>query len=108
MPIVRCSGQSIECPAGANLRVVLLRARLPLYNSVSQALNCRGRGVCGTCAVEIHGDVSPPTEAEQRRLGMFPHQPGAGLRLACQCRVVGDVEVTKHGGLWGHARKQGS
>ena len=101
MPIVRCAGQSIECPAGANLRVVLLRARLPLYNNVAQALNCRGRGVCGTCAVEIAGEVSAPTDAEQRRLGAFPHHQGSGLRLACQCRVLGDVEVTKHGGLWG-------
>lgn len=101
MPIVRFAGQSIECPAGANLRVVLLRARLPLYNSVAQALNCRGRGVCGTCAVDIAGEVSMPTDAEQRRLGAFPHQQGSGLRLACQCRVLGDVEVTKHGGLWG-------
>jgi ferredoxin len=101
MPTVRFAGQSIECPLGANLRVVLLRARLPLYNSVAQALNCRGRGVCGTCAVEIEGEVSAPTEAEQRRLGAFPHHQSSGLRLACQCTVQGDVRVIKHAGLWG-------
>lgn len=101
MPIVRFAGQSIECPAGANLRVVLLRARLPLYNNVAHALNCRGRGVCGTCAVEIEGEVSAATDAEQRRLGVFPHHQHSGLRLACQCRVMGDLQVTKHGGVWG-------
>ena len=102
MPIVQFADRTIECPAGANLRVVLLRARLPLYNSVTHALNCRGRGVCGTCAVEVDGNVSPPTDPEQRRLALFPHHQGSGLRLACQCRVLGDLKVTKHAGLWGH------
>lgn len=101
MPLVRFGGRAIECPQGANLRMVLVRARLPLYNSAAQALNCRGRGVCGTCAVRIEGEVSEPTTAERKRLGAFPHQPDSGLRLACQCNVLGDLEVTKHAGLWG-------
>ena len=101
MPIVDFAGQSVECPHAANLRVVLLRARLPLYNNVAQALNCRGRGMCGTCAVRIEGEVSEPTAAEQRRLGAFPHHQESGLRLACQCKVLGNLKVTKHAGVWG-------
>jgi ferredoxin len=101
MPVVRFAGQSIECLAGSNLRVVLLRARLPLYNDAAQALNCRGRGVCGTCAVRIEGPVSEPTAAERMRLRLPPHDPDAGLRLACQCNVLGDLEVTKLRGLFG-------
>lgn len=101
MPIVRFAGQSIECPQGANLRVVLVRARLPLYNSAAQALNCRGRGACGTCAVTIAGAVSEPTAAERRRLALPPLHRKPGLRLACQCTVLGDLEITKHAGLWG-------
>ena len=38
MPTIRFAGQSIECPHGANLRVVLLRARLPLYSRVELGL----------------------------------------------------------------------
>ncbi len=91
----------MECPHGANLRVVLLRARLPLYTRVAEALHCRGRGVCGTCAVRVEGTVSDPTPAEVRRLRMPPHRPDSGLRLACQCSVLGDVTITKHAGLWG-------
>jgi ferredoxin len=30
-----------------------------------------------------------------------PHHPEAGLRLACQCTVLGDLTVTKYQGLWG-------
>jgi ferredoxin len=101
VPTIRFAGQTVECPHGANLRVVLLRARLPLYTRVAEALHCRGRGVCGTCAVRVEGPVSEPTPAEIRRLRMPPHDPDAGLRLACQCKVLGDVRVTKFAGIWG-------
>ena len=101
MPTIHFAGQSVECPRGANLRAVLLRARLPLYTRVAEALHCRGRGVCGTCAVRVEGLVSDPTAAELRRLRLPPHRVDSGLRLACQCSVLGDVTVTKYAGLWG-------
>ena len=102
MPSVRFAGQTIECPQGANLRMVLIRARLPLYTTAARALHCRGHGTCGTCAVRIEGEVSPLTRSEERRLALPPHQPERGLRLACQVRVEGDIEVTKHPGFFGH------
>ena len=102
MPVVRFAGQSVECLAGSNLRMVLLRARLPLYNDAAQALNCRGRGICGTCTVRIEGAVSEPTAAERVRLRLPPHNLEVGLRLACQCNVLGDLEVTKLSGLFGN------
>jgi ferredoxin len=101
VPKVWFDGACVECPEGANLRVVLLRARLPLYTLVARALHCRGRGRCGTCAVRVEGPVTEPTDAERERLRAFPHQPGSGLRLACQCSVLGDVVVTKLQGLFG-------
>lgn len=101
MPTVRFAGRSVECLPGSNLRAVLLRARLPLYQSAARAIHCRGLGTCGTCAVRIEGPVSEPTAVERWRLGFPPHQREAGLRLACQVRVLGDLAVTKYGGLWG-------
>jgi len=101
VPVVRFAGRAVECPAGANLRTVLLRARLPLYNSVARAINCRGFGTCGTCAVRIQGAVSEPTAVERWRLDFPPHAPEAGLRLACQVQVLGDLDVAKHAGVWG-------
>ena len=101
MPVVRFAGESIECLEGANLRSVLVRARLPLYTRAASALNCRGHGTCGTCAVRVDGPISEPTRAERLRLRLPPHTLDAGLRLACQVKVLGDVEVTKQEGLFG-------
>ncbi len=102
MPTVSFAGKKVECPEGANLRTVLVRARLPLYNGAAQALHCRGLGACGTCAVRIVGAVSEPTAVEKLRISIPPHDREKGLRLACQCNVLGDLEVTKYTGLWGH------
>ncbi len=45
---------------------------------------CGGRGTCLKCAVlGLAGEVSPPTAAEAR----------AGVRLACQARLLGDATV---------------
>ena len=104
MPVVEYQGQSIECLEGSNLRMVILRARLPLYNDAARALNCRGRGMCGTCAVHVEGPVSEPTAVERMRLSLPPHDPEAGLRLACQCKVLGDLKVTKLSGAFGTRR----
>ena len=101
VPKVEFQDQEIECLEGSNLRMILLRARLPLYHEVSRAINCRGRGVCGTCAVEIQGHVSEPTPEEKRRLRLPPHNLDSGLRLACQVSVLGDVRVTKRSGMFG-------
>ena len=81
--------------------MVLLRARLPLYTRVARAIHCRGHGTCGTCAVRVEGPVSEPTAAELRRLRFPPHQPEAGLRLACQMHRAGRLTVTKYEGLFG-------
>jgi len=101
MPTIRFGEAVLDCPSGANLRMVLIRARLPLYTTAARAVHCRGRGSCGTCAVGIEGDVSEPTPAEAKRLARVPHEPQKGLRLACQVRVLGDLTVTKYPGFFG-------
>lgn len=100
--MISFAGRTIECVQGANLRRVLLDAKLPLYNGIASAIHCRGLGTCGTCAVEIDGPVSEMTKVEKWRLGFPPHKPNTGLRLACQCKVLGDLNITKHNGLWGN------
>jgi ferredoxin len=101
MPFVRFAGAEISCAPGANVRRVLLDAGLPLYNPPMRLVHCRGFGTCGTCAVRIDGEVSPMTAVEKWRLSFPPHREGAGLRLACQCEVLGPIDVTKYGGRWG-------
>ncbi|MEM9693598.1 MAG: 2Fe-2S iron-sulfur cluster-binding protein [Myxococcota bacterium] len=99
---VRFDGRELPAVTGANLREVLRRADLALYNGNAAWANCRGLGTCGTCAVRIDGEVSPPTSVEKWRLSFPPHRSERGLRLACQVEVRGDLSVTKETGFWGH------
>ncbi|MES3160505.1 MAG: 2Fe-2S iron-sulfur cluster-binding protein [Halorubrum sp.] len=101
MPTVYYDGEEIECEEGAVLRDVLRDAGLSVYNGKSEQFNCRGMGSCGTCAVTVDGAVSEPSKKETARLWLPPHHPSHDVRLACQTRVEGDVEVTKGRGLWG-------
>lgn len=101
MPKITFENETTDCSNDANLRRVLMTAKLPLYNGIAKTIHCRGMGTCGTCAVEIEGHVSPPTSIEKWRLSFPPHQSKNGLRLACQCRVLGDLRIKKHDGMWG-------
>ena len=101
MPIVRFCGKSISCESGDLLRDVLKRAGLPPHNGNARWFNCKGLGTCGTCAVTIEGEIEEPSARERWRLSFPPHQPGSGLRLACQVRVNANLRVTKHAGFWG-------
>ncbi len=70
----------IEACRGENLgRILAKHGVMPLP--------CGGRGLCGLCQVRVSGGVSPPTGNEVLR-GFTGRE-----RLACQVRVVGDVEV---------------
>jgi ferredoxin len=106
MPSIRIADQVIECDEHENLRRVLLAAKAPLYNGLARMIHCRGLGTCGTCAIEVTGMVSEMTAIEKWRLGFPPHQAGSGLRLACQCQVIGDIEIKKRPGLWGNGKEE--
>jgi ferredoxin len=101
MPTVTFRGREIECDEGAVLREVLLEAGESPHNGRADTLNCHGLGSCGTCAVEVTGDVSDRGRRERVRLSIPPHDPDSGLRLACRTRVRGDVTVRKYPGFWG-------
>lgn len=107
MPTVEFDGETVECERGERLRDVLLGAGLSPHNAPT-VLSCHGLGTCGTCAVAVEGAVSDPTAREEWRLGVPPHDPDSGLRLACQTRVEGDLVVRKGGGLWGQHAPDGA
>ena len=120
---VRIRGRQVVATAGETVRSALLRRGLTPHNGRSQAINCRGLGTCGTCAVQVCPSSTARlvpaahTRAEAVRLRLPPHRPplGAGaLRLACQCRLAEPVEgegvagapppvltLIKHRGFWG-------
>jgi ferredoxin len=98
---VIAQGKTIECSSSANLRQVLLKHSIDLYNSGAKVINCHGIGSCGTCAVLVEGEVSEPNWRDKTRRSLPPHSPTRNLRLACQTKVLGDVKVTKFDGFWG-------
>ncbi|MEN9209970.1 MAG: 2Fe-2S iron-sulfur cluster-binding protein, partial [Thermostichus sp. DG02_2_bins_29] len=95
MPQIQVQDRTLSCAEGANLRQVLLQEGVQLYNPPAHIVNCHGLGTCGTCAVQIEGEVSPMGWRERTRLSLPPHQLSKGLRLACQVQVFGDLKVTK-------------
>lgn len=70
---------------------------LSLLNDIPHAHVCSARGRCGTCRVHIDAgtqSLSPQNEIENATLARV--HAGAGDRLACQARVLGDgVVVTR-------------
>jgi ferredoxin len=101
MPTVTAQGKTVECAQGANLRQVLLKHGIDLYNDRAALINCHGIGTCGTCAVMVEGAVSEPGWRETARRSLPPHSLTQNRRLACQTRVLGDVRLTKFDGFWG-------
>jgi len=106
MPSITFKGKTITCSQGANLRKVLLKHQLSPHNGASTLLNCKGLGSCGTCAVYIEGNTNEKTIMEKWRLSFPPHQPKVGLRLACQCKVNGDLQLKKHDKFWGQGDQE--
>lgn len=106
MPKVEFRGQVIECEPGERLRDVLLRAGLSPHNGKARFVNCRGLGSCGTCAVEVEGQIGERTFMERWRLDFPPHDSTSGLRLACQIEVHEDLIVRKYPGFWGQRTDQ--
>lgn len=102
---VLAQGKTITCNQGRNLREVLLENGIDLYNGGSTVINCRGIGTCGTCAVEIVGEISEANWRDQTRRSLPPHSPTRNLRLACQTQVLGDIRVTKFDGFWGQGNR---
>lgn len=102
MPTITAQGKTFTCERGTNLRKALLDNGVDLYSPRANYVNCMGIGTCGTCAVAIDGEVSEANWRERTRRSLPPHSPAKNLRLACQTQVLGDIQVSKFEGFWGH------
>ncbi len=81
-------GRAVTVPIGFS---VLEASR---YAGIPHVSVCGGRGRCSTCRVRVPRGLEaqpPPSEAERRVLLRVGAPPG--VRLACQLRPVGDLEV---------------
>lgn len=89
----------VQAEPGANLRSLALRHGVQLYPGLHRVFNCRGLAQCGSCRVLLlngtERNATRRTFLERLRLALsyFAIGHGEELRLACQCRVLGDLDV---------------
>lgn len=90
-----------EIKRGTNLRKALLEKGHSPYTSLTQKLNCGGRGMCATCGVWIEVGAPAPTHWHDKlaRACGYP-------RLSCQVRVDAAMKVTAvmDKKIWGKRR----
>lgn len=83
----------VEVPAGTNLMTALLDAGLPVASS------CDGEGVCAKCRLQIiegSENLNRPNQLEEFLAERYDLKKG--VRISCQCEVLGDVKV--HATYW--------
>ncbi len=88
--------RTLKVESGANLREAAIAAKLGIYAHIFKLLNCRGRGLCATCRVEIvSGQVPERNEVENKNLARALKK-NPNLRLACQIPVKDNLVVRTH------------
>lgn len=83
------SGKKTAVSPGTTVLEASRRAGAPIPT------RCGGKMGCLMCKIEVDDQakeqLSPPSEAESRKLGSLIH---TGIRLACQSKIEGAVTVT--------------
>lgn len=88
--------RTLRVEPGINLREAAIAAKLGIYAHIYKILNCRGRGLCSSCRVEIvSGQVAPRNDIENKNLAR-PLKKHPNLRLACQITVEDNMVVRTH------------
>ena len=88
--------RTLKVEPGANLREAAIANKLGIYAHIFKLLNCRGRGLCSSCRVEIvSGQVAERNEVENKNLAR-PLKKNPNLRLACQISVEDNLVVRTH------------
>lgn len=86
--------RTLKAEPGENLRELAIKNKLSLYPHVLKIFNCRGRGLCSSCTVEIlSGKVAPRNDIEQEKLAK---KKNPNVRLACQLTVEDNLVVRTH------------
>ena len=86
---------TIDVPEGTNLRQACLDAGIDPYPALGGLLSCRGKGICGTCVVQVDpasslGDLD---RRETKFLKRLSPELADVLRLSCRGTVCGEVIV---------------
>ena len=88
--------RTLQVEPGTNLREAAIAAKLGIYVHVFKILNCRGRGLCASCRVEVvSGQVEERNEVENKNLAKALKK-NPNLRLGCQITVNDNLVVRTH------------
>ena len=88
--------RTLKVESGTNLREAAIAGKLGIYAHIFKILNCRGRGLCSSCRVEIvSGQVAERNEVENKNLAKSLKK-NPNLRLACQISVEDNLVVRTH------------
>jgi ferredoxin len=117
MPKVRFVNEklTVDVAQGENLRKIARNNGVQIYEGPHKYLNCMGFGQCCSCSVVIskgQENVSPRSIFERLWKWLHPllalkvvSNQGKDVRLACQTRVRGDIDVETHPPINWHGEK---
>lgn len=117
MPKVKFVNEKITVDAteGEDLRTVARKNGVQLYSGPHRLVNCMGMGMCCSCNVVLakgKENVSRKGILEGLWKWLNPllglkifSNPEKEVRLACQARVTGDVEIETHPPINWHGEK---
>lgn len=86
----------VEVAPGKNLKTLALELGIDPHREFFRGLNCGYLGLCGACQVWVK--ESAPGATNRRNLRETMAGTRGQRRLACQVRVLGDIEVTTFAG----------
>ena len=88
--------RTIQAAEGETIREAAIRNKLSIYSHIFKILNCRGRGLCRSCVMEvISGNTEPRNEIEDQQLAEKLRK-NPKLRLACQVKVSDNLVIKTH------------
>jgi ferredoxin len=92
----------VEVPSGKNLKTLALELGINPHREFFRGINCGHLGICGTCQVWVK--ESAPGSVSRRNLRESIAGTRGQRRLACQVKILGDIEVTTFAGGDGRLR----
>jgi ferredoxin len=92
--------QKVEGPEGVNLRWIMQKNGVEVYEGIHQKVNCGGHGRCGACrftSPRACRTAAEPTTIEKLRtyFSFFAIGNEDVVRLSCQTKVHGDITVVE-------------
>ena len=97
---------TVDAPDGEDIRSVARHNGVQLYSGPHRLFNCMGWGQCGSCNVIIrNGSKNCSQKGFLERMWKWVHpllgikilsNEGKDVRLVCQAKVHGDVDVETH------------